>query len=231
MPPPPVDRCDCQIVDVEGSVITTRLAVYPPATRMNGIYGVLGYCGSIAMLIIALASVDLFRRGKIPDARFFFWFLSGGLLLNLLPVRWFDWDGTFGENLHAWCLVLFTLAVPGLRRLPRLAIVAIALACCAEWLALDLQVIREQAVVLPSLLQEVDLSGKVIWQLSSAQLNQELAAATCAGCNITIVATHHDFVALPNGHLVVLASTQQVISGTTVMGDVVIDLDQNHNPV
>jgi arylsulfate sulfotransferase len=82
-----------------------------------------------------------------------------------------------------------------------------------------------------SLLQEIDLSGKVIWQLSSAQLNQELAAATCAGCNITIVATHHDFVALPNGHVVVLASTQQVISGTTVTGDVVIDLDQNHNPV
>jgi hypothetical protein len=84
---------------------------------------------------------------------------------------------------------------------------------------------------LNSLLQEVDLSGKVIWQLGPAQLNQELAAATCTGCNITIIGTHHDFVALPNGHVVVMASTQQVISGTTVTGDVLIDLDQNHKPV
>ena len=36
---------------------------------------------------------------------------------------------------------------------------------------------------------------------------------------------------LSNGHLIVLAATQQDISGTTVTGDVIIDLDQNHNPV
>jgi hypothetical protein len=36
---------------------------------------------------------------------------------------------------------------------------------------------------------------------------------------------------LPNGHLVVIAATQQDVSGTTVTGDVLIDLDQNHNPV
>ncbi len=82
-----------------------------------------------------------------------------------------------------------------------------------------------------SVIQEVDLSGKVIWQLTSAQLNQALAAATCAGCNITVVGTHHDFAPLPNGHLVVIASTQQVVSGTTVTGDVLIDLDQNRKPV
>jgi arylsulfate sulfotransferase len=82
-----------------------------------------------------------------------------------------------------------------------------------------------------SMLQEVDLGGDVIWQFTAAQLNAALAAATCAGCNITVIGTHHDFVLLPNGHLIVLAATQQVISGTTVTGDVVIDLDQNHNPV
>ena len=92
-------------------------------------------------------------------------------------------------------------------------------------------VINPTGQVLSSLLQEVDLSGKVFWQLSSAQLNQELAAATCTGCNITIIGTHHDFVALPNGHLIVIASTQQNVSGTTVTGDVLIDLDQNHEPV
>jgi arylsulfate sulfotransferase len=82
-----------------------------------------------------------------------------------------------------------------------------------------------------SVMREVDLTGKVIWQMVAADLNKALAAATCAGCNITVIGTHHDFAVLPNGHLIVLASTQQVVSGTTVTGDVVIDLDQNHNPV
>lgn len=82
-----------------------------------------------------------------------------------------------------------------------------------------------------SILQEVDLSGKLIWQMTAADLNTALAAATCTGCNITVIGTHHDFVMLPNGHLIVLAATQQVISGTTLTGDVLIDLDQNHKPV
>jgi arylsulfate sulfotransferase len=82
-----------------------------------------------------------------------------------------------------------------------------------------------------SILQEVDLTGKLIWQMAAADLNKALAAATCSGCNITVVGTHHDFVMLPNGHLIILASTEEGISGTTVSGDVVIDLDQNHNPV
>ena len=82
-----------------------------------------------------------------------------------------------------------------------------------------------------SVIQEIDLAGKLIWQMMASDLNKALAAATCAGCNITVIGTHHDFAVLPNGHLVVLAATQQVVSGTTVTGDVVIDLDQNHNPV
>jgi hypothetical protein len=67
--------------------------------------------------------------------------------------------------------------------------------------------------------------------MTAADLNKALAAATCSGCNITVIGTHHDFVLLPNGHLVVIASTQQNVSGTTVTGDVLIDLDQNHNVV
>ncbi len=82
-----------------------------------------------------------------------------------------------------------------------------------------------------SVLQEVDLAGTLIWQMTAADLNNALATATCSGCNITVTGTHHDFVQLPNGHLIVIAGTQQVISGTTVTGDVLIDLDQNHNPV
>ena len=80
-------------------------------------------------------------------------------------------------------------------------------------------------------IREVDLSGQIIWHMTSAQLNQALAAATCTGCNITVVGTHHDFALLPNGHLIVIAALQQVVSGVTVTGDVLIDLDQNHNPV
>jgi hypothetical protein len=84
-----------------------------------------------------------------------------------------------------------------------------------------------------SVLQEVDLSGTVIWQMSATDLNNALAAATCAGCNITVVGTHHDFVMLPNGHLILIASVNntQVVPGTTVVGDVIIDLDENHKPV
>jgi arylsulfate sulfotransferase len=82
-----------------------------------------------------------------------------------------------------------------------------------------------------SILQEVDLTGTLVWQLTAADLNKALAAATCAGCNITVIGTHHDFVMLPNGHLIVIAATQQNVSGTTVTGDVLIDLDQNRNPV
>jgi hypothetical protein len=82
-----------------------------------------------------------------------------------------------------------------------------------------------------SVAQEVDLAGNVVWSMNSAQLNAALAAATCAGCNITVVGFHHDFALIPNGHIVFLASTQQNVSGTTVIGDVLIDLDQNHNPV
>jgi arylsulfate sulfotransferase len=82
-----------------------------------------------------------------------------------------------------------------------------------------------------SVLQEVDLAGQLVWQMTAAQLNQALAAATCTGCNITVVGTHHDFALLPNGHLVVIASTQQLVSGTTVTGDVLIDLDQDRKPV
>jgi hypothetical protein len=79
------------------------------------------------------------------------------------------------------------------------------------------------------LMQEVDLGGNLIWQMTAAQLNTALAAATCAGCNITIVGTHHDFVMLPNGHLIVIASTQQTVSGTVVTGDVIIDVGDIDN--
>ena len=89
-----------------------------------------------------------------------------------------------------------------------------------------------------SFLREVDLVGNTIWQMDFGQLNKALSLATCLGCNITVVGTHHDFVALPNGHILVLAAETLPESGLTgypnpvnVTGDVIIDLDENHVPV
>jgi len=88
-----------------------------------------------------------------------------------------------------------------------------------------------------SVMQEIDLAGNVVWQMTAAQLNAALAASTCAGCNITVLGNHHDFAILPNGHLIIIAATQQSLtltgntSPTAVLGDVIIDLDQNHKPV
>jgi len=83
-----------------------------------------------------------------------------------------------------------------------------------------------------SVIQEVDLGSNVIWQMTAAQLNAALAAApaSCAECSVTVIGTHHDFVVLPNGHLIVLASlTQTLTDGTTPTGDIIIDLGDMEN--
>lgn len=81
-----------------------------------------------------------------------------------------------------------------------------------------------------SVLQEVDLGNNVIWQMTAAQLNTALAAATCAECDVTVIGTHHDFAALRNGHLIVIAATTETLAdGTTPSGDVIIDLGDMEN--
>ena len=63
-------------------------------------------------------------------------------------------------------------------------------------------------------------------------LNSRLAAA---GFNYTAQFMHHDMALLPNGHwiLIVNSARQEVENGTTVsvLGDALIDLDTNLNPV
>jgi len=83
-------------------------------------------------------------------------------------------------------------------------------------------------------LREIDLAGNTIHDLTIAQLNQSLAAQ---GYTITLQAFSHDMLALPNGHLVLLAGTVQPFTNlpgypgtTSVLGDVLIDVDQNYNP-
>lgn len=65
-------------------------------------------------------------------------------------------------------------------------------------------------------------------------LNQSLAAQ---GYNITLQTFSHDVLALPNGHKVLLTTTVRPFTNlpgypgvTQVLGDVLIDVDQNYNP-
>lgn len=83
-------------------------------------------------------------------------------------------------------------------------------------------------------IREIDLVGNVIHELTVTALNQSLAAK---GFNVTLQNVHHDVVALPNGHLVLIGSMVKAYTnlpgypGTiNVLGDVLVDVDQNYNP-
>ena len=85
------------------------------------------------------------------------------------------------------------------------------------------------------LLREVDLAGTTIRELSVPDLNHRLAVR---GYSLQVSAIHHDVIELPNGHLLALATTVKPFRdlpgypGTTnVMGDALIDLDANLQPV
>jgi Arylsulfotransferase (ASST). len=84
-------------------------------------------------------------------------------------------------------------------------------------------------------LREIDLTGKTVNQLTVTELNQFLGAA---GYTWTANSIHHDFAVLPNGHLLVLVNSiknydnVQGFPGTSkVLGDSIIDLDPDFNPV
>ncbi|MGH9681115.1 MAG: aryl-sulfate sulfotransferase [Candidatus Acidiferrales bacterium] len=91
-------------------------------------------------------------------------------------------------------------------------------------------------------LREVNLAGDTVREISMDDLNSELAAVGCAGCNVTLDSFHHDVEPLPNGHWLALANTTMALSSTSqpsltngpptgVIGDVIVDLDQNLQPV
>jgi len=84
-------------------------------------------------------------------------------------------------------------------------------------------------------LREIDLAGDTIRELSWETLNQRLASA---GFNLTVSGIHHDFALLPNGHLILLVNELKSFTdlpgypGTiSVLGDGLVDLDENWNPV
>lgn len=87
----------------------------------------------------------------------------------------------------------------------------------------------------PDLLREFDLAGNTIRQLTMADLNTRLAAANF---HITMQVFHHDFAVLPNGHTLVITNSIRTFTNlvgfpgaTNVIGDAVVDLDENFNPV
>ena len=88
----------------------------------------------------------------------------------------------------------------------------------------------------PSLVREINLAGQAVRQISVAELNKKLRATGYTGPTLEIL--HHDVAVLPNGHWIVIANGTREYSNlpgypgeTRVIGDVLIDLDTNLNPV
>jgi hypothetical protein len=81
-------------------------------------------------------------------------------------------------------------------------------------------------------LREIDLSGATIREISITTLNDRLAAA---GFSYVAQFIHHDVAVLPDGHWIVIVNSVQPKSenGTAVdvLGDALVDLDPNLNPV
>jgi arylsulfate sulfotransferase len=97
-------------------------------------------------------------------------------------------------------------------------------------------------------IREIDLAGDTVREISIEDLNALLETATCAECRVsstvplTLLTFHHDVTPLPNGHWLVLGNIIEKLSTTTtppltnlptqdVLGDVIVDLDENMNPV
>lgn len=98
----------------------------------------------------------------------------------------------------------------------------------------------EHAAGTLNVVREVDLAGNTIRELSMDTLNQALASAgfhDSDGSAYQLRSFHHDVLVLPNGHWVLLASYPKTFASlpgqtgsTTVLGDVLVDVDQNLKP-
>jgi arylsulfate sulfotransferase len=88
--------------------------------------------------------------------------------------------------------------------------------------------------------REIDLAGNTIRDISMDSLNQKMAASNLKdgdGNSYKFRSFHHSVVVLPNGHWVLLAAYTRDyanlpgLAGTTaVIGDALIDVDENSNP-
>ncbi len=96
--------------------------------------------------------------------------------------------------------------------------------------------------------REVDLAGTTIRSVTATQVIAAVAANSTLTAELsqtTLGSLHHDVLVLPNGHMVLMFSATKSVdvtpavtgaggvtySGpTTVLGDVLVDVDQNFNP-
>lgn len=89
-------------------------------------------------------------------------------------------------------------------------------------------------------IREIDLAGNTVSSLNMSTLNQKLAAGNfrdAEGNAYQLGSFHHAVLPLPNGHMVLLATynrnftnLQGTTGQTTVIGDALVDVDQNFNP-
>jgi arylsulfate sulfotransferase len=74
-------------------------------------------------------------------------------------------------------------------------------------------------------IQEIDLAGNIINEITQDQLSQALAAFGAVVNSGSDLVANHDILELPNSHLIILASIDQTVNGQTVIGNEVIDWD------
>ena len=93
-----------------------------------------------------------------------------------------------------------------------------------------------QTIPYNSVLREIDLVGNPVRELYLADLN---AALTKMGSDVQALCYSHDVLPLWNGHTILLVQQQKTVQLTappgpgqfTILGDAMIDLDENFNPV
>jgi arylsulfate sulfotransferase len=89
-------------------------------------------------------------------------------------------------------------------------------------------------------IREIDLAGNTVRDISMDALNASLAASNLRdadGNPYKFKSFHHSVIALPNGHWVMLAAYNKSYTNlpgypgtTSVIGDAIVDVDQNGNP-
>jgi arylsulfate sulfotransferase len=82
--------------------------------------------------------------------------------------------------------------------------------------------------------REINLAGETVSQFSSDDVNVALKQAGFP----FIQSLHHDILPLPNGHLILITNTTKTFENlpgfpgsTSVLGDILVDLDENRTPV
>jgi len=88
--------------------------------------------------------------------------------------------------------------------------------------------------------REIDLAGDTVRSLTIDTLNQKMAASAlrdAQGNTYQFKSFHHDVLILPNGHWVLLTCYNKTYtnlggsaSGTSVLGDALVDVDESGNP-